>query len=340
MEGYKIKIFIAYMESEVKGFVISQIHPTYTSYGRKVGIFGWLCAEDFEVCRELMRACEIFMAKNKMRKLRGPINLPMVSGKGIQTHGFQEPMLYGLACTDPESYILEHLNKLGYEFESEYTCLKVVSKSWKKGNRVDPGIKLKCLTLDEIRNIKEDVRELAKESFYGIIPDSSGFDEKYSEVVSALESLPPSYYELKKPFNPDEWSDVAHFREAWQECDMKNIIGFWPVAYERETNKLVGILITYPDVFEIHITGKSTRNNVDTAMVHKDFSGKGIFSALNNIGQINCNVHGITYFEGTYVWTRNSKGVNNERAIATIFSHCTPIRTYMVLEKNIKRSQI
>ncbi|GAH32915.1 unnamed protein product, partial [marine sediment metagenome] len=41
-ENYKIMVFIAYHNSEIYGFVISQIHPTYTSYGRKCGTFGWL----------------------------------------------------------------------------------------------------------------------------------------------------------------------------------------------------------------------------------------------------------------------------------------------------------
>jgi hypothetical protein len=336
---HNIKMFIAYVGSEVKGFVICYIHPHYTSYGRKCGTFGWLCAEEFEICKALMMQCEQFMIQLNVRKLRGPVNFPkLMGGMGIQTHGFDEPLISGVSFSPSESRLLEYLNELGYEFESEYTCLKVIKKTWEKGKKVDPNIKLKCLTLEEIKNMRAQVFELVKESFYGIVPDSSGFDEKFDEVVRALEKLPDSYYQMKKPFNPEEWSDMPEYREAWEECDMEKVIVFWPAAYDRTSNRLVGLLALYPDLFEIYLTDKSTRTNVDTAMVDKNYGGRGIFSALNNFGQINCNIHGITYFEGTYVWTRNSKGVNNERAIATIFPHCTPIRKHVVVEKNIRKS--
>ncbi len=55
------RIFIAYRESEIVGFVVCHIHPTYTSYARKCGTFGWILAEDFETCDNLMKACEQFI---------------------------------------------------------------------------------------------------------------------------------------------------------------------------------------------------------------------------------------------------------------------------------------
>ena len=52
-ENYKIKVFIAYDNLEIYGFVISQIHPTYTSYGRKCGTFGWLNTKNFEANKRM-----------------------------------------------------------------------------------------------------------------------------------------------------------------------------------------------------------------------------------------------------------------------------------------------
>ncbi|GAH14678.1 unnamed protein product, partial [marine sediment metagenome] len=73
---YKIKVFIGYENSEVIGFVTCQIDPYYSSYSRKCGTFGWLHAHSFEVCREMIQACEQYIKQNRVRKLRGNINYP------------------------------------------------------------------------------------------------------------------------------------------------------------------------------------------------------------------------------------------------------------------------
>ncbi|MFX0104424.1 MAG: hypothetical protein ACFE75_02905, partial [Candidatus Hodarchaeota archaeon] len=100
---YKLKVFIAYIGSEVCGFVIVQIDPYYTSYSRKCGTFGWLYANNIDSCRDLIKQCELFVKKNKLRRLRGPINFPKsLGGIGIQNEGFNQPMLYGVAFSNPK----------------------------------------------------------------------------------------------------------------------------------------------------------------------------------------------------------------------------------------------
>ena len=80
-----------------------------------------------------------------------------------------------------------------------------------------------------------------------------------------------------------------------------------------------------------------TRVNVHTAMVRRGYNGKGVFSSLNNFGQAtNRAMWGIEYFEGTAIWTKNSKGVNNEEAVNSIFPHCQPNRTHVVFEKRVR----
>ena len=60
VNGYKIEVFGAYQGDKLTGVVASVIHPTYLSYGRTVGTFGWLSVNDFESCKALIRECENF----------------------------------------------------------------------------------------------------------------------------------------------------------------------------------------------------------------------------------------------------------------------------------------
>jgi len=111
---YKIKVFIGYNDSEICGFVSCQIDPYYSSYSRKCGTFGWLHANSFDVCREMIQACEQYIKQNRVRKLRGNINYPKnLGGIGIQFMGHDEQMLYGVSYSDPNSKILDYLTSLG-----------------------------------------------------------------------------------------------------------------------------------------------------------------------------------------------------------------------------------
>ena len=127
---YKIKVFITYAGVEPNGFVICQIDTHYRSYGRKSGTFGWLHAKNFAACKMLIKECESFVRENKIRKLRGPINFPKgLGGIGVQFKGFEHRMMYGVAFGDPNSEVLDHLNKLGYKSDSEYTCMRVTKET-------------------------------------------------------------------------------------------------------------------------------------------------------------------------------------------------------------------
>ncbi|MFX0034284.1 MAG: hypothetical protein ACFE9I_01425 [Candidatus Hermodarchaeota archaeon] len=325
---YKMKPIIAYYNGRVLGFVLCCIEPHYTSYSRKCGTFGWLQADSLEICRHLMRECEQFIKENKIRRIRGPINFPKsMGGMGIQFLGFREQMLYGVGFTDPQSKVLECLEALGYQKESEYTCVYVAQRSWTKGKKVDKNIVLKYLTLDELYNHIEAIENLAANSLYQIMPDSSGINRIY-EVFDAYRKQPKSFYKLKTEFNPRDYTNIPEFIEAWENCDLEKIEA-QPTAFDRKTGELVGIILTLPDLFETWTGNPITRVNVDTAMIKKGYYGKGIFSALNNIGQITYSLRGAYYYEGTYIWS------NNSRAIDTIFPHCKPIRKHYVMQKRI-----
>lgn len=325
---YKIKPIIGYQNGEISGFVICCINPYYTSYSRKCGTFGWISADSFEICEKMMRVCEQFIKENKIRKIRGPINFPKsLGGIGIQYTGFQEQMLYGVAFTDSKSKILEYLQALGYKRESEYTCVYVAQKTWNKGKKVDKDVMLRYLTLEELYDLVDDIENLAANSLYQIMPDSSGIN-RIHEFFDAYSKQPKSFYKIQPDFNPKNHSDIPEFIEAWESCDLEKIEA-QPTAFDRNTGELVGIILTLPDLFEVWVGNPITRVNVDTAMVKKGYYGRGIFSALNNIGQITYSLRGAYYYEGTSIWS------NNSRAIDTIFPHCRPVRKHYVMQRRI-----
>lgn len=327
---YKILPLIGYTNGDISGMVICQINPHYTSYSRKCGTFGWLWADSFEVCEKMMRACESFIKDHKIRKIRGPINFPKsLGGIGLQVMGFQEQMLYGVAYTDPKTQIVSYLDHLGYYKESEYTCVYVSQKAWNKGKKIDKDIIFRYLPFEELYNYIDDIGNLANNSLYEILPDSSGI-HRIHEFFDAFRQIPKEFYTIKTGFKPKDYFKVSHFIETWESCDLEKTEPFAPMAFERHKDELVGILLGLPDLYEVWAGKPITRCNVDTAMVKREYCGKGIFSALNNIGQLTANLHGVEYFEGTTIWS------NNSRAIETIFPHCKPTRKHIVVQKHLK----
>ena len=327
---YPITSFIASLDSEICGFVICQIDPNYSSYGRKCGTFGWLYADSFDISALIMKKCAQFVREHKVRKLRGPINCPKsLGGLGYQIMGFKEPMLYGVAYNNPKSQILEYLLRLGYIKESQYACVRVEQKTWKNGKKIDKDVILRYGNLEEIISLKEEILNLGKNSFHEILPDSSGRDERFNEFIYAFTQIPKISRKVPQDFIAQEHSSNPHFIEAWENCNLNSFEMFAPMAFDRHTNELVGILLGLPDLYEAWLGNSVTRCNVDTAMVRRDYTGKGIFSALNNIGQHTCSFFGVNYFEGTTIWS------NNSRAIDTIFPHCTPIRKHLIFQKRV-----
>lgn len=328
---YKIKVFIAYQNLEPCGFVTTQIHPTYRSYGRKCGTFGWLMAEDPQVCKMLIAQCEQFIKDNKIRKLRGNVNFPKrFGGLGFQTMGFNEPMMYGIAFTHPHSRVQSNLKELGYYPESEYSCVHVTEFSWEQGRReLDKNIKIRYLTLKEMIARKDEVLNLASGSFYTVFPDGSGGDTGFNEIMEMYRQVPDSFYKLPDDLDPYDYSERPEYRETWDNCDLEKVIAWAPVAFDRTTDKLVGIIFSVPNLYQLWLGEPLTHTNVDTAMVHKEYARKGIFSNLNNIGQITLGFNGVNYVEGTTIWS------NNKEAIAAIFPHSQIIRKHQVYQKRI-----
>jgi hypothetical protein len=327
---YTIKFFSTKRDQKTTGFVICQIDPEYKSYSRKCATFGWIYVQDLESCNNLMNACEQFVKEHRIRKLRGPINFPTyIGGIGWQTSGFHNPMMVGVAYSDPQSKALEYLQQVGYEIESKYTCVYVTESAWKKGNRLDPSIRLEFRTIEGIRKLKSQIMEIAQNSFHSVLADAPGGETKFETMMNIYDSLPEEYYQLPPDIDLESYFRVPEFIEAVEDCDFERVVHSAPLAFDRETGKLVGLIFALPDIFQIWLGEYPTHLNVDTAMIDKNYTGRGIFSSLNNIGQLACKLSGFHYYEGTTIWS------NNDRAIKTIFPHAIPIRKHVVVQKRV-----
>ena len=330
---YKIKIFITYNNSEYTGFVMALDHPTYTSYTRKVGTFGWLIANNYKSCEMLMQSCEEFTKNNRHKKLRGPINFPKgLGGLDIQSSGINLPMIHGVAFNDPNSEVLSYLEKLGYRKESEYICMKVTEKTWQAGQQVDKDIRLAYFTTDEMWERKEELHDLISKSFLGSLPmpDSSG-RYRLEEIIRTYEEIPKSHYKIKvEDFNPETYSSIQAYQEAWKSCDMEKCVMGAPMAFDKHSGELVGNIMAIPNIYQGWLDEPITQINVDTVMVDIRYAGRGIFSALNNMGQISTSLNGINYIEGTSIWN------NNPNAVKSIFPHGIPVRKHYVVQKRIR----
>jgi len=332
VEKYPLKVYIAKNGKIITGIVVCQIDPEYRSYGRKCGTFGWLYALNLESCKRLMETCEQFLLSHKIRKIRGPINYPkLIGGIGFQIKGFEEKMMSGVNFHHPNMRELQFLEQLEYECESKYSCVHVTSDNWEKGNNLDNSIKIRYKTMEEFQHLFDEIMGLAKGSFHAILADAPGGKERFNEMARLFSLVPQSHYTLSDNFNPKDFTSVPEFLMAMDSCDLEKVITWMPMAFDRETNDLVGLIISLPNVYQIWKNTPLTHANVDTVMISKNHTGNGIFSSLNNIGRIVTGINGITYVEGTTIWS------NNDRAIKTIFPHSKVIREHIVVQKRIKK---
>ena len=332
-ENPTVKVFIAYEGRFLRGMVIAENNPYYTSRNRKAASFGWLYAKDFGTCEILMEECEEFARKQGVKILRGPINFPKnVGGYGLQVEGFKEKMMHGVAFYEKKASekISKYLTKLGYKRDAEYLTMEVTEYKWKKGVQLDDDLEIRYLTFEEFEARKDEVLEMMGGAFYSVLPDAFGI-KRYEEVMELMRNTPKRYFELPKDIEFENYSTQQEFLKAWQQCAEEDVLTFFHLAFEKETDKIVGIIIVLPDLYEVWKGDKITRGNVDVAAVRKGYARKGIFSSLNNIGRLTGNMRGITYFEGTSIWNLN------EDAVKTILPHGTINRRFHVFQKRIKR---
>ncbi|MBY9016202.1 MAG: hypothetical protein KGD68_10960 [Candidatus Lokiarchaeota archaeon] len=328
---YKIRFFYTTQNGILTGFVICQIDREYKSYGMSCPTFGWLNAQNFEASKSLMKECEKFVRANKFRKLRGPVNYPKtVGGLGFQTEGFACPMMSGVTFNDPGSNVLAYLKELGYKPDAKYSCVDAFVKVWEKGKELDEDIMLRFLPLTEIKALKEQIMNLAQQSFYSVLADAPGGKHRFDEMMDAYYQAGKKVKIMNPNFDPQTFADMPSFLDTWNAANLENIVSTAIFAFDRRSGELVGLLMAQPNLFQLWVGELLTHMNVDTVIIKKEYAGKGIFSALHNIGKtLSSAVYGYNYFEGTTIWA------NNDRAIKSIFPHSSPLRTHYVVQKRI-----
>ena len=336
-KDYKSKSFIAYYNGEMVGYISSEVRPDYISNTFHCGTFGWpQMINNFDVCKKLINECENFakscrINNKRIKKIRGPINWPKsMGGLGFQTKGFNERPLYGVAFSDPDSQVRDYLKTLGYQDDSWYSCGEVTSTVWDQGKKAHKKFKIKYKSLEEIINMKEEIQDLAANSFHKILPDTAGGEYRFKDLVNCYSQIPMTLYGMNDGFNPETDLNRPEYRETYNECDFNRAIIFAILVYTRYEDKFVGGIFCLPDLFELELDGKISRANVDTVMMRKEFSNQGGFSLANNFGQKFCNLKGVTYKEGTGIFK------DNTRAVKTIFPHLKLIREHVVMQKRLK----
>ncbi len=330
---YKIRFIYTTQNGILTGFVICQIDGEFKSYGKPCPTFGWLHAKNFLSCEMLMNECENFIRQHNFRKLRGPMNYPkIIGGIGWQTEGFASPMMSGVAYNDPGSNVLIYLKELGYKIDTKYSCVDAFVKIWTKGKELDEDIMIRFLPLDEIKALKGQILNLAQQSFYSILADASGGQSRFEEIMEIFSQAGKKVKILNPGFDPQTYADMPGFLETWNAADLENIVSTSIFAFDRRSGELVGVLMAQPNMFQLWAGEPLTHMNVDTVIIKKEYAGRGIFSALHNVGKtLSSAVYGYDYYEGTTIWA------NNDRAIKSIFPHSSPLRTHYVVQKRILR---
>ena len=176
------------------------------------------------------------------------------------------------------------------------------------------------------------ILNLAQQSFYSVLADAAGGRSRFEEMMEAYYQASKKVHIVNPNFDPQTYADMPGFLETWKEADLDNIVSTGIFAFDRRSGELVGILMAQPNLFQLWAGELLTHMNVDTVIIKKEYAGKGIFSALHNIGKTLASaVYGYNYFEGTTIWA------NNDRAIKSIFPHSSPLRTHYVVQKRILR---
>ena len=330
---YKIRFFYTSQNGNLTGFVICQIDGEYKSYSRRCPTFGWLHAKNFVSCKMLMVECESFVKQNKFRKLRGPVNYPKnIGGIGWQTEGFSAPMMNGVAFNDPGSNVLSYLQELGYKLNAKYSCVDSDVAHWDKGKELDENIIIRLLPLEEIKGLKEQILNLAQQSLYSVLADAAGGKNRFDEIMDCYHQATKIVDFVNPGFDPQVHANRPGFVETWNATDFGKVVPLAIFAFDRSTKELVGFMFCQLNFYQYWAGEPLTQISIDTIIIKKEYTGKGIFSALHNIGKpLSAAAYGYQSFEGTTIWS------NNDKAIKAIFPHCSPLRTHYVVQKRILR---
>ena len=123
----EVKCFLAYKDDELVGRIAGIInHDSNKKNNEKFIRFSRIdMIDDIEVTKALIEAVKNFGREKEMEVIQGPWGFDDTDREGMLTYGYEEFSSYATAYSYP--YYHEHMEKLGYEKESEWV-----------ENRLDP----------------------------------------------------------------------------------------------------------------------------------------------------------------------------------------------------------
>ncbi|MHA1377992.1 MAG: hypothetical protein ACTSRG_06385 [Candidatus Helarchaeota archaeon] len=266
-----VKLFIL-KNGSICGRVMAFIDPRHKSFGKKVGSFGWLYAKKPEQLRFLLTEVEEYFKSSGKNIIRGPRNDPVVfGGQGVLAFGFNQPELFGLPENPP--WYGAVLRKNGYNFDTQYYCIRWTAPYTRWTDKEDPEIQLVNLNFDEIMDRAEQIANLYNSCMLNM-PDVTALDKK--SLIDSIE-----FFKIIKA------GDFLFFALC--------------------NDEVVGLAVLIPNIFDIW-AGRPVQNvNWYIADVNKKYQGRYIFSKMKNSVIKLLEKKNIPAYEGTYIWDKNKR---------------------------------
>ncbi|MHA1384641.1 MAG: hypothetical protein ACTSR3_12880 [Candidatus Helarchaeota archaeon] len=272
IEDKRGALFTLRENGNIVGRVMAFIDPRHVSFGRKVGSFGWLNAKRPKYLRHLLSAVEEYFKASGISMIRGPRNDPVIfGGQGVLTYGFNEPDLFGI----PKNpiWLAPILMKNGYEPDTQYYCIRWTHPYSRWTVKEDPEISLINMEFDEIRD-RADELALVYNRCMANMPDVTGTDK---ESIIAL-------IRFFKMIRAEDFVFVAL-------CN----------------DKIIGIAVLIPNLFDKWCGRQISNVNWFIADVSKEYRGRFVFSKMKNSVMDLLDRKNIPAYEGTYIWDNNQQ---------------------------------
>jgi hypothetical protein len=263
-------------DSPVVGCIYCELEPNHLTYGKNLPIFGWVQANSEEILHFLFKHLEKYVKDHGYDEIRGPINPPkLFGGWGTMTKGFDQPLLIDSAKNDPN--LVEWIKNAGYKPETEYVSLQTIEPLNVPNPFPDRNIELISLPIDELgkrRTLTSQLREFVMKNFVGNLPDSSLAEKKHEEIFQILGMVPNG--EL-----------------------------YYLIAYDHDEQRVIGLIIEIPNIYETWMGKKIFTTNVNTVIVAKKYRNHQLFHWIYSKIFNKLKKNGIKIHIGGTVWTKN-----------------------------------
>jgi len=270
------------LASPIVGCVYCELEPNHLTYGRNVPIFGWAQANSEEIMQFLFTHLEKYVKDHGYDELRGPINPPkLFGGWGAMTEGFDQPLLVDSAKNDP--HLATWIENAGYVKETEYVSLQVVEPLNVANPFPEKHIEFISLPIDELGKkyaLTTQLKEFVLKNFVGNLPDSSIAEKKHEEIFQILGMVPNG--EL-----------------------------YYLIAYDHDEQRIIGLIIEIPNIYETWMGRKIFTTNINTVIVGKNYRNYQLFHWVYSKIFTNLKKNGIKLHIGGTVWTKNRQAVTS-----------------------------